>query len=347
MNRHTENLSFITVCPYVSRILFLFAIFNLSLCTKLDHKFRRVSNRNTWFNHEIEGLQSSHCGKYQWPHDKRSDMISPNHEQLSRGVSFNMSGSDPVAIKRLSHGSESRLKQFPSFVRIELYNSTSDIGTVCGGTIVARDIVITAAHCIKDVHNTARITAGIVNMNSDLDGTFIYRQQVYALNICLHKDYKPLEFGELMISMRDIAVIQLASKLNLTDSVQPACLPSEPIENNHHLYTIGMGQVADNESSESLNYVAVVEDDDCEFQVDITWDSCYAPSPWGEFCFGDSGSGLILIKGDRQYLVGITSSNVREECGDYRRTPGNYADLYKERFEIRRMLHYCYERIDY
>lgn len=323
-------------------VVIVIGVANLIDCDQADHKFHRVSNKRSWVKHEIEGYKLGECGKYEWPQVNRTRALQSSNNRSSQD-----STEIRFANKRLTHGQVTKLKQFPSYVRIEFFNSsTPDLISVCGGTVVAIDLIITAAHCIKRTHNTAKVIAGIIRTNYDSDGESTGQQQIYVRNICFHKDYVPADIGQALKSMRDIAVLQLEEKLQFNDAVQPACLPLDPTPTNPQLYTIGMGQTARNHPSESLNYVAVVDDPLCESIYDTGWDSCYSPTPTGEICYGDSGSGLMNIDENRQYLVGVTSSNIVEECEQNRQTPGIYADIYKERFEVKRMLNYCYEKME-
>ena len=89
-------------------------------------------------------------------------------------------------------------------------------GSLCGGSILADSWVITAAHCL--VGNDASQVRVFAGSTTKYLGT----QNRSASRLIVHSGYNPNTFEN------DIALIQLASPLNMSDpNVTPICLPSE------------------------------------------------------------------------------------------------------------------------
>ena len=93
----------------------------------------------------------------------------------------------------------------------------------CGGTIIDRKTILTAAHCFMDEETRQLITDvneftlsfGIVqkdNTNNEL---------IKPKNITLHESY---EYGQ---EPHDIAIIKLQEPLEYGENIGPACLPKK------------------------------------------------------------------------------------------------------------------------
>ena len=88
-------------------------------------------------------------------------------------------------------------------------------GSLCGGSILTDSWVITAAHCLSG--NTASQVRVYAGSTVRFGGT----QNRSASRLIVHSGYDPTTFEN------DIALIQLASPLNMSDpNVTPICLPA-------------------------------------------------------------------------------------------------------------------------
>ena len=88
---------------------------------------------------------------------------------------------------------------------------------MCGGTIVNKKFVITAAHCYNSMFTDLRVIVGEHNL---CDGVNEGGKVVKVKKITLHPDYNSRTVDN------DIAVLELAEDLTFTDKIKPACLPS-------------------------------------------------------------------------------------------------------------------------
>ncbi len=87
---------------------------------------------------------------------------------------------------------------------------------ICGGSLISSTLVLTAAHCLISIKSISSLR---INVGSKYLSTI--GQQRNVSNIYIHQDYDANSF------MNDIAMIRLASSINMTDhSIAVICLPS-------------------------------------------------------------------------------------------------------------------------
>merc|ERR1712055_738227 len=94
--------------------------------------------------------------------------------------------------------------------------------SICGGTIVNKRFVITAAHCYNSMFTTMHVIVGEHNVcdgnpqGSPNEGGKLIKVK----KMTLHPDYNSRTIDN------DIAVLELAEDLTFTKKIKPACLPS-------------------------------------------------------------------------------------------------------------------------
>jgi len=112
-------------------------------------------------------------------------------------------------------GKETGINEYPMMVGIINRNINR---VYCGGTIIARRYVLTAAHCLNDL--TAKNIAIVVGehnlvTSSETNATKVYkvmRTTLHPLYVKNKNDY-------------DIAIITIYGTLNYTNEIGPVCLP--------------------------------------------------------------------------------------------------------------------------
>merc|ERR1711962_1596147 len=93
--------------------------------------------------------------------------------------------------------------------------------SICGGTIVNKRFVLTAAHCYNSMFATMHAIVGEHNVcdgnpqGSPNEGGKLIKVK----KMTLHPDYNPRTIDN------DIAVLELAEHLTFTKKIKPACLP--------------------------------------------------------------------------------------------------------------------------
>ncbi|KAM9311465.1 ovochymase-1 [Gastrophryne carolinensis] len=91
---------------------------------------------------------------------------------------------------------------------------------ICGGSLVGRTVVVTAAHCIYPASREKMSHMVVVVGEYDRNVTDPQEQNIPVTNVKVHQEYR--NDGSMRF---DIALIYLARPVNLGSEVQPVCLP--------------------------------------------------------------------------------------------------------------------------
>jgi len=210
--------------------------------------------------------------------------------------------------QRIVGGVEARPGSHPWIVSLQMGGSH-----FCGGTLVAPDIVITAAHCVAD-GNPDTIVAGAHDHNRPNSNV----QSSRPKSVVAHQRYNA------DTTLNDIAVIRLATPFKLNAGVQTACLPDagETVADNAQGTVAGWGLTRENggDVSNILMQVGVpvIGTSSCAKQyasqgigIDGAAMLCAGYGQGGkDACQGDSG-GPFVFKGTKGYtLQGVVSFGV-------------------------------------
>jgi secreted trypsin-like serine protease len=193
-----------------------------------------------------------------------------------------------------------------------------------------------AAHCIHNKGNETPINKNellIMLGANNLSATDETGRQLHSVDeIIIHEKWNSNEarFND------DIALIRLSSEVTFNTFIQPICI-IENDKNVSHGKVVGWGAVDDNESN---NVASVAKIGELKFIGSLRcalYHYKLAPYAWEEsfcgksdddgVCRGDSGSGFFVKIGKKEYLKGIVSNSVYENCSD--KSVALYVDITK------------------
>nr|XP_054763623.1 uncharacterized protein LOC129270248 [Lytechinus pictus] len=217
-------------------------------------------------------------------------------------------------VHRVTHGAEvSILGEYPWHVALYIRNGTF----ACGGSIIAKDWILTAAHCLYGLDPPFHIQAGTLTYGFDMDPNGQVRE---AAQTYIHPLYLPTKFDN------DIALIKLSTPLTFTDAVQPVCLPAVrddlPEVGSFATFT-GWGSFTTYQGAIpqilQTARAPVIPTYICQRHVTFP-----IPQPLmfctmydtglQDTCSGDSGGGLVQEKNGQWAIYGINSWGLRD-CG--------------------------------
>ncbi len=219
---------------------------------------------------------------------------------------------------RVVGGTEVTNNKFPWMVAVMNRSSANPSeGQFCGGSLIASQWILTAAHCIENVQ-----ARGVSVLIGQRDLSESGGQTFNVSRIIEHPDYQRQGYP-------DLALLQLEGKSNVT----PILLPgrNNPVPDVGENATVtGWGQISENgpatnELRESTMPIVAHQQCTSAYDGEIVEDAMVcAGTARGDkdSCYGDSGGPLFVTRGQSYVQAGVVSFG--EECG-LANVPGVYA----------------------
>lgn len=250
------------------------------------------------------------------------------------------------------YGEEASIGQIPWQAALFLSNSNPSTSTFCGGVILNRNWILTAAHCFEYIENdTLRkldyrkvlVFSGSTNLKDTISSNITKIDRLYIP-----------ESYEATKRQNDIALLRLKSPLNL-DMVLQKSISLPDIDEYEAFNQLGKtavisgwGEMETGSSSDKLRMakVPIANFQKCRenyFEVDelITSNMICAGFDEGnrsDSCGGDSGGPLFVHTGERNILLGVISWGIGcSLTGLY----GVYTDCFKQRDWIESICEEC------
>ncbi|XP_039553433.1 chymotrypsin-like elastase family member 2A [Passer montanus] len=224
----------------------------------------------------------------------------------------------PPLVSRVVGGENARPYSWPWQVSLQYYTNGKWAHT-CGGTLIATNWVLTAAHCISS-SMTYRVFLGKYDLSVQEKGSVA----VYPTKLIVHRNWN----SQAVSNGYDIALIKLSNHVTLSDQIQLACLPPAQsiLASNTACYVTGWGRLQTN---------GPLPDDLQQGLLRVVdYATCSQPSWWGTIvktsmvcaggdgiissCSGDSGGPLNCQRADGTWEVhGIVSFGSSQSCNYY------------------------------
>ncbi|XP_062139290.1 serine protease SP24D-like [Drosophila sulfurigaster albostrigata] len=217
---------------------------------------------------------------------------------------------------RVVGGVDATQAQFPH--QISLRNSGSHS---CGGSILSRYWVLTAAHCVSNNYDNGTVVvypASNLNIRAGSNDRFSGGDLVQVVEIIVHENYGNFR--------NDLALMRVDPPFIFSENIQPISLPSENTPADADIIISGWGRLTyggDMPRYLQWNTLTSMSLEACEASIFFGYENmlCLSHPANNGACSGDSG-GPAHYNGE---LVGV-SNFVYRGCGNV--YPDGYARVY-------------------
>lgn len=238
-------------------------------------------------------------------------------QQISATISFECDVRKLTINDAIVHGQPTSHGDWPWHVAI-YHRGYLTYNYTCGGTLISKNFVLTANHCIRGENGYVLskrkifVRLGLHNLENLNPQTF---QQ--------HNVYQIHEYNVSNNRKNDIAILELATQATFNDYVQPACLNLVEDLTGQFGTAVGWGADETDKISPDLksqrmpvvSTIQCIENNDGAFRQILDRSIfCAGYTNGTTVCNGDSGGGIHFERNGVWYVGGIVSFTARRDA---------------------------------